>query len=191
MNMRTLTPCLMIATLVALGCGGAPEPDADGADSSAAHGEMPADAVHGMPDDDAHASAMGGAMGGSMHSGGGINAEITLDPAIADDWRAVRVKVVDLSTLAESSYEVPIGGSSALGASGLTLEVVSFIPDFVMSEDGITSRSAEPQNPAARVVISEAGKDDFTGWLFAAMPEIHPFQHPTYGVVLVEGIPAE
>lgn len=188
--MRTLTPCLMIATLVAFGCGGDPEPGPDGSESAAVHGEMPADAAHGMPDDDVHATAMADATGGPMHSGGGINAEITLDPSIADDWRAVRVRVVDLGSLAESSHEVPIGGSSVLGESGLTLEVVSFIPDFVMSEEGITSRSAEPQNPAARVVIREAGKDDFTGWLFAAMPEIHPFQHPTYGVVLVEGVPA-
>ena len=60
-----------------------------------------------------------------------------------------------------------------------------------MDESGITSRSTETHNPAARVVISEEGMADYEGWLFAAMPEIHPFPHDRYQVLLVEGIPAE
>ena len=43
-----------------------------------------------------------------------------------------------------------------------------------MDEGGIMSRSAETQNPAARVVITGDGAADYEGWLFAAMPEIHP-----------------
>jgi hypothetical protein len=58
-----------------------------------------------------------------------------------------------------------------------------------MDDDGITSRSADANNPAAHVVITEEGVDDYEGWLFAAMPEIHPFPHARYQVLLVEGIP--
>jgi hypothetical protein len=192
--MRHITIFALITLLAAFGCGGSHTPESDDVDA-AAHEGMPDDDVHamteGMPDDDVHASAMGQAMGGGMHAGSGINAEITLDPEIADDWKAVKVRVVELATMAETFHEIAIGESGPLGDSGLTLEVVAFVPDFVMSEAGITSRSAEPQNPAARIVISEEGKDDHVGWLFGAMPEIHAFPHESYGVMLVEGVPAE
>jgi hypothetical protein len=173
-TMRNSRALILLALLAALGCGGSTTPPADDVESASAHD-----------------GAMNAPAGGKMHSGGGINAEIVLDPEIADDWQAIRVKVVDLESMDEAFYEVPIGGSAPLGDTGLTLAAVAFIPDFVMSEDGITSRSADPQNPAARVVISEEGKDDYEGWLFGAMPEIHPFPHEQYGVMLVEGVPVE
>jgi len=175
-NCRTL---IFIAMLAAVGCGGSTTPPADDVETTTANATMPDDNVHA------------GAVGGGMHQGAGINAEISLDPDIADDWQAIRVRVVDLETMEESSYEIPIGEAVALGDTGLTLRAVSFIPDFVMSETGITSRSAEPQNPAARVVITEEGKDDYEGWLFGAMPEIHPYPNQQYGVMLSEGVPAE
>jgi hypothetical protein len=188
--MRHLLSILTIAALATLGCG-ADQPTTDQADITTADGASPAEPAQSMPDDDVHAQAMDQAMGGPMHSGGGLNADITLDPEIADDWGAIRVRVVDLETGEGNEYEVAIGDTVELGDSGLTLKAETFLPDFVMSENGITSRSAEPQNPAARVVISEQGKPDHHGWLFAAMPAIHAFQHERYGVVLVEGIPAE
>ncbi len=175
-NCRTL---IFISLLATLGCGGSTTPPADDVNSTAAE--------QAMPDDDVHA----GAMGGGMHQSAGINAEVSLDPEIADDWRAIRVRVVDLGTMEESSYEIPIGEAVPLGDTGLTLQAVAFIPDFVMGETGITSRSAEAQNPAARVVILEEGKTDYEGWLFGAMPEIHPFPHEQYAVMLSEGVPVE
>ena len=189
--MRITTLCLMITALALVGCGGSTDETAVEPETASSHDAMPDDAIHNMPADDVHANAMG-SMGGAMHGGGGgVNAEIHLDPATAGDWSAVKVRLVELATMTESFHEVPVGGSAVLGDSGLTLLVEAFIPDFVMDGSGITSRSAEPVNPAARVVISEDGAADYTGWLFAAMPEIHPFPHETYGVVLVEGIPAE
>ena len=178
-NSRTL---ILIALLAALGCGGSATPPADDVEAAASH--------DGMPDDDVHAGAMGQVMGAGMHEGGGINVEVALDPEIADDWQAIRVRVVELESMNETFHEIAIGQEAALGDSGLTLRAVAFIPDFVMGEDGITSRSADPQNTAARVVIIEEGKADYEGWLFGAMPEIHAYPHEQYGVMLVEGVPA-
>jgi len=177
--MRNSTTLILITLLAAFGCGGSATPTADDVNAEAAHDSMPADDVHAN------------AMGGEMHQGGGINAEIFLDPEIADDWRAIRVRVVELETMNESFFEIPIGEEAPLGDTGLSLRTVAFIPDFVMSEGGITSRSAQQQNPAARVVIIEQGKDDYEGWLFGAMPEIHAYPHELYGVMLSEGVPAE
>jgi len=172
--MRNPRIFVLIALFSALGCGGSTTPPADDVESAPAR-----DGVMEAPAD------------GSMHPGGGINAEIALDPEVADDWQAIRVRVVELETMNEAFYEVPVGGAAPLGDTGLTLEVLVFLPDFVMGEGGITSRSAEPQNPAARVVIMEEGKDDYEGWLFGAMPEIHAYPHELYGVMLAEGVPAE
>ena len=141
-----------------------------------------------MPDDDVHAAATGDSMGGMM---GGLNTEIELDPEIAGAWSGIRVHVVALDTKEGQIFDVALGETVVLGDSGLTLTADTFVPDFVMDENGITSRSAETHNPAARVVITEEGAADYKGWLFAAMPEIHPFPHDRYQVLLIEGIPSE
>ncbi len=181
--MRNSKTLFLITLLAAFGCGGSATSPTDDVATEATHDSIPAD--------DVHANAMGAGTEGGMHAGGGINAEITLDPEIADDWRAIRVRVVELSTMEDSFYDIGIGEEAALGDTGLTLRAVAFIPDFAMSLGGITSRSAEHQNPAARVVIIEEGKDEFEGWLFGAMPEIHAYPHELYGVMLSEGVPAE
>ena len=87
--------------------------------------------------------------------------------------------------------DLPLGEAIALGETGLTATALTFIPDFVMGEDGITTRSPEAANPALRIRVIEEGTADYEGWLFAAMPEIHPFPHDTYSIVLMGGLPAE
>jgi len=155
-----------------------------GAQSETAGSAAPDDDLHRtaaeMPADDMHSTAMSEA----------LNTELSLDPAIADAWSAIRIRLVDSESGDEQEFVVEIGQILELGDSGLSLAVQGFVPDFVMDEGGITSRSADPNNPAARVLISEDGVVDYEGWLFAAMPGIHPYPHERYRVLLVEGIPA-
>ena len=172
--MRYAIALVLILPLIFAGCGA-------GSDTTQTD-------VQEMPGDDVHATAMGGSLGGMM---GGLNTEINMDPEIAGAWSGIRVQVADSETGDVQTIDVRLGETATLGNSGLTLTVDTFIPDFVMDEGGITSRSAETHNPAARVVIAEEGAADYEGWLFAAMPEIHPFPHSRYQVLLVEGIPAQ
>jgi hypothetical protein len=185
--MRNLIVTTLALSVALIGCGANTENETE---TAAVEGVMPDDDVHrqaaGMPEDDAHGSAMAG-----MGMGGGLNTDISVDAAIADAWSGISVRVVDIETGDESSFEIALGKSVGLGDSGLTLTATAFVPDFVMDESGITSRSAETHNPAARVVIEEEGTADYEGWLFAKMPEIHPFPHSRYQVLLEEGIPAE
>jgi len=173
--MRNQFAIALTLTLILAGCGAGPDtPETD---------------VQAMPDDDVRATAMGGgSMGGMM---GGLNTDFRLDPEIANAWSGIRVQVVDSETGDGKIIDAALGETIALGDSGLTLLADAFVPDFVMDDGGITSRSAVTQNPAARVVITEDGAADYEGWLFAAMPEIHPFPHDRYQVLLVEGITAE
>jgi hypothetical protein len=137
-----------------------------------------------IPDNDANSPAMGGMMAG-------LNTDIAIDPDIINAWSGIRIRVIEIETGSEQTFESPLGAADLLGDSGLVLTVETFIPDFVMDEDGITTRSGETDNPAARVIISEDGMADYEGWLFAKMPEIHPYPHTRYQVLLVEGIPSK
>ena len=168
--MRLLTRPALLCTALSLSltaaCGGTPED------------RTPANAAPAAPREPALVSA------------GGFDRTVTLDPELQVAWRAVRILVSDREDGRRDEFEVPLGGAELLGHSGLVLTAETFVPDFVMDEHGIRSRSTDPANPAVRVRISEDGSADFEGWLFAAMPETLPFQHERYEVLLVEGIRA-
>ena len=181
---RTLIPVIALAMILPA-CGNKKTartltPPVTPAPSHQASSQMPNDAVHqGM----GAATGMGHAMA--------LNTKVTLPKAIRRAWSGVKIKVIDTKTNTTEMFDVPIGRSQKLGNIGLKITVLDFVPDFVMGADGITSRSAESRNPAAQVVISQKGKPDFKGWLFATMPDIHPYPNPAYRVLLAGGIPAK
>ncbi len=195
--MRSQLIVMTLVALVAAGCGqkAADKTAANEPQAQSAHQNMPADtgseSPSDMPQDATHQKAMAeGGMGG-MHGGMGVNTEVQLDPAVKAAWKAVRLEVVEQKSGAKEVVEASFGSAEKLGSSNLIATVDTFVPDFVMGADGIGSRSPQPNNPAAHVVISEGGKTVFDGWLFAKMRDIHPFVHDAYEVFLVEGVPAD
>ena len=141
------------------------------------------------PADEGPSNMMGKMMGGDQHDMG-LNTEITLADEVAAAWRGAIVQVAGPEGEPQR-YDLPFGEAVALGDTGLTATALVFVPDFVMGEDGITTRSAEAVNPALRLRVIEEGAPDYEGWLFAAMPEIHPFPHDTYSILLADGLLAE
>ena len=129
------------------------------------------------------------AMGDADHDMG-FNTEVTLADEIAATWRGAVISVAGPESEPQT-FELPFGEAIVLGETGLTATALVFVPDFVMGEDGITSRSAEAVNPALRLRVIEEGRPDYEGWLFAAMPEIHPFPHETYSILLADGLLTE
>ncbi len=190
-HVKTMTLMFLLPIISCTQPGPQPDVPRDQADRAPVHEAAPDDDLHGtldsMPTDDTHAQAMAD-MRGSRQSG--VNTEIRLPEHIQAAWSGVRIRVVDSTTGVSERYDVSLGEATALGNTGLTLVADSFIPDFVMDEAGITSRSAGAENPATHVVISEQGVEPYEGWLFAAMPDIHPYPHDRYRVLLEEGIPA-
>lgn len=172
--MRALSVVVALMSFALWGCGGgSPEPD-----PSSAREPMAA----------AHGATESGPVG--THQSMEINTDITVDPTVLEGFRAVRLTVIDSTSGESLELEAPIGEATVLGDTGLTVTPQVFIPDFVMDDTGISSRSAEPNNPAVRVRIEEAGAEPFEGWLFAELPEVHPFVHDRYRVLLAGGIPA-
>jgi hypothetical protein len=168
--MRYFAPALL---LVLWACGGQTTTEPAAAERSVA----PSIAA----EDSARLAALAGAAD--------FNTPATIEPDIAAAWSGVRIRVIDRDGGAEEIFDIPINGAELLGESGLVLSAGVFLPDFILDESGISSRSAEPINPAVRVIISEDGMEDFEGWLFASMPEIRSYPHERYEVLLVEGIP--
>ncbi len=105
-------------------------------------------------------------------------------------WKAVKLKVTDKSTSKSTEYDVEIGKTFPIPNSDLAITVENFLPDFTMDGNVRTSKSDEPKNPAAQVLITEKGKEIYKNWLFAILKSPHVFQHPKYDITLVGYIPA-
>ena len=64
-----------------------------------------------------------------------------------------------------------------------------FLPAFTMAAASITSEGVEPQNAAARITVLDKGKEIFGGWIFTRFPDVHPFTHPRFELLLEGGVP--
>jgi hypothetical protein len=142
-----------------------------------------------MPEDTGPSNMMAKMMGGGEHDMG-VNTDITMTKEVAAAWRGAIIQVAGHEGEPQR-YDLPFGEAVALGDTGLKATALAFVPDFVMGEDGISTRSADAVNPALRLRVTEEGKADYEGWLFAAMPGIHPFPHETYSILLADGLPSE
>ncbi len=174
--MRRLSLLVLVLSLAAFGCGQSSQPAPEAAATPVPSAGEPAAAGADMQGAEQPAS---------------LTRLVNLDPAIRAAWSGVEIKVIDTTTGKEEHFSVPLDTPTPLGDTGLVMVAETFVPDFEMGADGITSRSADPNNPAVAVRITEEGKPDYTGWLFGGMPKIHPFPHERYQVLLEAGVPAK
>jgi len=115
---------------------------------------------------------------------------VQLPDEIAANWPKVKLRVGPRDAEG-AEIEVAVGETITPAGTPLAIEVKSFVPAFKMTASSITSAGAEATNPAAQVIIREADKPDWSGWLFANMPEVHAFEHEQYQVILLGGIAKE
>jgi len=91
------------------------------------------------------------------------------------DWRNPSVDIL-AKKRDDSSFsrkiELKIGERVKLEGEDIEVSVLEFIPDFVIGEKGqITSRSLDPNNPAAFIEGWQAEEKIFSGWIFAKFPD--------------------
>jgi hypothetical protein len=94
----------------------------------------------------------------------------------------------DASNGKEGKLEVPLGDSAFLPGSTLAVSTDVFLPAFTMTSEVITSAGIEPENPAARIRVTDGGQEIFAGWVFKRFPDVHPFAHPRFSFVLDGGV---
>ena len=68
--------------------------------------------------------------------------------------------------------------------SGIKIEAVNKNDNSKME----ITVSMEENNPAAKVIITDNGSQVFDGWLFQEYPDMHPFEHPVWKVVLAGAV---
>ncbi|HEX7548458.1 MAG TPA: DUF2155 domain-containing protein [Candidatus Methylomirabilis sp.] len=121
---------------------------------------------------------------------GSTGRTVRVPDSVKGKWQAVKLKVeVKNGASAPQIVTVKLGGDLAIPGSALRLRVDEFLPALQVKDSEITSASNEPSNPAVLVTIREGDKETFKGWLFGKFPEMQPFEHQTYRITLVEGIP--
>jgi hypothetical protein len=133
------------------------------------------------------------AAGENPHAAGGQKAprvpdRLEVPDAVKQAYSGVSLAWRDTQTGKTGALEVPLGSSAELPGSGLTVTADVFLPAFTMSSDVITSSGIEPENPAARIRVSEGGKEIFSGWIFKRFPDVHPFTHPRFSLRLDGGV---
>jgi len=96
------------------------------------------------------------------------------------DWdqASLQILIKQASGQAEEKVvKIKVGEKMAL-EDGVEIEALRFLPDFVLDENRQPStRSLEPNNPAALVKVTRSGESLFSGWLFARFPDfsrLHP-----------------
>ena len=60
-----------------------------------------------------------------------------------------------------------------LGDSGVQVELGDFVPDFVLQGDQLSTRSNDPNNPAIRLVLTQADGKRSSAWLFPKFPQMN------------------
>ncbi|MGH9369382.1 MAG: hypothetical protein ACRD3M_17140 [Thermoanaerobaculia bacterium] len=108
--------------------------------------------------------------------------------AVRQAYSGVVLLWQDASNGQEGKLEVPLGGEARIPGSELTISADVFLPAFTMTAEVITSAGIEPENPAARIRVTEKGKDLHQGWIFKSFPDVHPFTHPRFSLRLDGGV---
>lgn len=108
-------------------------------------------------------------------------------PELAAAYKGVTVRVVDVKTKKNEEVFIPFSTPTKLGATPLTVTVLQFFPDFVITDAGYSSKTLEPNNVGAKVSVTGA-TPEFTGWLFVNYPEIHPYEGDNYSLTLINAV---
>jgi hypothetical protein len=122
---------------------------------------------------------------------GSTGRAVRVPDSVKGKWRAVKLQVETKGGgIPPQTITLGVGAEAVVAGSKLKLRAEEFLPALQVKGNEITSGSNEPANPAVLMTIWEDGKQVFHGWLFSKFPDMQPFEHPTYRITLVEGVPA-
>ena len=107
--------------------------------------------------------------------------KIIVPKEVSAKYKSVIIEVGYKTTNKTVDTDVLIGQKAEVPGTPLVIEVEAYLPDFTMDQNSLmTSKSANENNPAAKVKVFKEGKLVFDGWLFKKFPDVHPFEDPEY-----------
>ena len=77
------------------------------------------------------------------------------------------------ATRPPQSFTLRPGEAAALGDSGVQVELADFVPDFVLEGNQLSTRSSEPNNPAIKLQVTQAGGKRSAVWFFPKSPQMN------------------
>ena len=116
--------------------------------------------------------------------------KVIVPDMVKGKWKGVAFMLEDKISHAITEHTVNIGDEWTIPNSDIKVKTDIFLPDLIIQGTIFTSVSNELKNPAIHVIISEKGKELFTGWLFSLFPGMHSFQHDQFAVTLKDVIPS-
>ena len=119
-----------------------------------------------------------------------VRLELVVPDEVRKEWKGVSISVKDKKTGVKKKYQIGIGENMKIPDSELDIKAVAILPDFqIKHQIGIiTSTSNKPNNPAAKIVIQERGKELFRSWIYQKLPTVNAFNHEKFEVLLIEAI---
>jgi hypothetical protein len=98
--------------------------------------------------------------------------ESKVEETVASTRSTNRIDVVLPGAALTSTHSGQVG--SKFEVEGHTVEVLRYVPDFMMGENNqVTTRSEFPHNPAIQVKITKPEGSSVGQWLFVKFPDMH------------------
>ncbi len=117
-----------------------------------------------------------------------VTQPVELLPEISNVYSGIRIEAVNKNNNKKIEVIVPFNETVAISDTGLSIVTKSYYTDFTINAGGVKNVSMVEKNPGAKVTITEKGKEVFDGWLFQNFPDMHPFEHPEWKILMINGI---
>jgi len=110
--------------------------------------------------------------------------------AVSDKYKSLIIEVKNLKENSSVQTDVLIGQKAEVTGTPFEVMVEYYLPDFVINADGvITTRSADENNPVAKIKVFKFGEVFFDGWLYKNHPSEHgAFENEAYSISLVKSV---
>lgn len=109
---------------------------------------------------------------------------------VADKYKSLILEVKNVPENSSVQTDVLIGQKSEVTGTPFEILVEAYLPDFVIDSEGvITTRTAEENNPVAKIKVFKFGEVFFDGWLYKNHPGEHgSFNDKAYSISLVKSV---
>ena len=117
----------------------------------------------------------------AMHSGKHLtkfDRPINIPEEVVKTWKYATVKIVDKTTGKAVKTEKVTKGAE-IKYDGLDIKVLYIVPHLVLDQ-GYTSGSNEPNNPAILIEVKSNGKVIYAGPIYQKFPTMYNINHPKY-----------
>ncbi len=124
----------------------------------------------------------------SMHTSKGMtkfDRPINIPEEVQKTWKVATLDIVDKAS-GKVVKEFKAHKGDTLKYEGLEIKVLYIVPHLVL-DNGYTSGSNEPQNPAVLIEVKESGKTIYAGPIYQKFPSMYNMNHPKF-VILLKGI---